>query len=80
MVDLHPIHRHPQPARSPLPAGACFKSTARAHTRELREPTNCLMLSGGLGIRKAADGVGMHYRPLYGWVLAAGRSRRKPAQ
>jgi transposase-like protein len=38
------------------------------------------MLSGGLSIRKTADGVGMHYRALYGWVLAAGRSRRTPAQ
>ena len=55
-------------------------STMRAYTREFRESAVGLVLSEGLSIRKAADDLGMPYHTLHGWVRAARRSRRKPAQ
>ncbi len=63
-----------------MPEGECFTSTMRAYARKVRESAVGLVLSEGLSIRKAADGLGMPFHTLHGWVLAVRRSRRKPVQ
>jgi transposase-like protein len=52
-------------------------STMRTYTQEFRESAVCLVLSGEVTLRKAAEDLGMPYDTMHGWVRAAQRAGRK---
>ena len=52
-------------------------STMRTYTQEFRESAVCLVLSGEVTLRKAAEDLGMPYYTLHGWVRTAQGAGRK---